>query len=249
MTADYFDRWFTDIAASGVRQQIFAEHLGVPEEVGPSNLVPLEGLREIAAALAVGPGHELVDLACGRGGPGMWIARETGARLVGVDFSPTAVEQASTRRALFGLQDSATFVLGAIEDTGLPTGSADAMVCVDAFQFAADRVAAGLEMKRVLRPGGRVVLTSWEAAVPGDEQLGERIRSLDVAASLAAAGLRDVVSEQRPRWHEVGRRMWSATLSVDPAGDAALQSMHAEAERSLANHDRMRRVMATAVAP
>jgi len=49
------------------------------------------------------PGQTLVDLGCGRGGPGLWLAREAGALLIGVDFSPVAADQATHRAVLFGL--------------------------------------------------------------------------------------------------------------------------------------------------
>ncbi|WP_354531947.1 class I SAM-dependent methyltransferase [Nakamurella sp. UYEF19] len=38
----------------------------------------------------------LIDLGCGMGGPGQWIARESGAHLVGIDLSQAAVEAATT---------------------------------------------------------------------------------------------------------------------------------------------------------
>jgi hypothetical protein len=54
----------------------------------------------------------LVDLACGRGGPGLWLARAAGAALTGVDFSAVAVAQAAGRAALFGMAANTEFVVG-----------------------------------------------------------------------------------------------------------------------------------------
>lgn len=249
MSVEYFDSWYSDIAASPLRQQIFTDYLGLPAEVGPSNHVPLDGLRAIATALAVSAGERIVDLACGRGGPGMWIARELGARLIGVDFSAEAIRQATERRALFGLESAATFTVGTLEATGLRDASADAVTCIDAIQFASDAVEAAVEIRRILRPGRRVVLTSWEAVEPGDQLLGPRIRNLDVVGSLTAAGFTDVRCSEPVDWHESGRRMWEAAMALEAGDDPAIASMQAEGQRSLATHDRMRRVMATATAP
>jgi SAM-dependent methyltransferase len=249
VTAEYFDQWFSDIDRSAARQQLFTDQLGLPPEVGPSNMVPLAGLQEIAGILALPPGAVLVDLACGRGGPGMWIAREVGARLIGIDFSAEAIDQATTRRALFGLTDTASFQVGSLEDSGLADGVADAVVCVDAFQFATDGAAAATEVRRVLRPGGRVVLTSWEPVNRADESIGARIRVVDLAGWLTAAGFTDIVREERPDWHEVALRMWHAAMAMDAGEDPAMISTHAEGVRSIATHDRMRRVIATATAP
>ena len=249
VTAEYFDQWFADIARSDARQQLFTQWLGLPPEVGPSDLVPFAGLQTIVAALDLPPGGQLVDLACGRGGPGMWIAREAGADVIGVDFSPEAVAQASMRRVLFGLDDRASFVIGTLESTGLSAGGADAAVCVDAFQFADDSAAAAGEIRRILRPGGHVVLTSWEAVDRADELVSERIRAVDLVGSLRVAGFSDIRAEERPDWHETARLLWEAALTLAENGDPAVASTRAEAQRSLETHDRIRRVMATATAP
>jgi len=249
MTAEYFDQWYADIARSDARQRLFSNYLNVPPEVGPSNLLPLNGLQAVAAALGLEPGNVLVDLACGRGGPGMWLARQAGARLIGVDISAEAVAQASDRRRLFGLTSSAAFQLGSLEASDLPDGVADGVVCVDAFQFAADGVAAATEIKRILQPGGRVVLTCWEAVDRADQEISERIRKVDLAGSLEAAGFSDVSTNEKPNWHDAARSLNEAAIAMDPSGDPALESLHSEAVRTLPMHDRVRRVMATATAP
>jgi SAM-dependent methyltransferase len=249
VTADYFDQWFADIAASDARQRLFTECLGVPPEVGPSNLVPLRGLQEVATALRLEPGGVLVDVACGRGGPGMWISRETGADLTGIDFSAGAIAQASQRRKLFGLEAKATFAVGTLDATGLSAGVADAVMCIDAFQFSRDRVAAAQEIRRILRPGGRVVLTSWQAQEPGDESVSERIRTLDLGAALQTAGFGAVRVEDKAEWVEVERVLWETAVDTDPGDDPAMQSTVDEGARALQTLGRTRRVMAMALAP
>jgi SAM-dependent methyltransferase len=249
VTAEYFDQWFADIGQSKAEQRLFSEALGVPEEVGPSNTLPIEGLRAVADAVGVEPGGLLVDIACGRGGPGMWIARELGAELMGIDFSAEAVEQATTRRALFGMESTATFAVGSFDATGLSAGCADAVICIDAFQFASDPVQAAEEMRRVLRTHGRVALTCWEPVDRSDESLSERIRKVDLYAALTAAGFTEIERIKQPRWYETERLLWEKIRATDPAGDPALESAHQEAERTLATWDLRVRVMATAIAP
>ncbi len=93
---------------------------------------------------------------------------------LGVDFSPVGVSQATSRAALFGLADQARFVVGDLARTGLPDASADAAVSIDAFHFAADPAAAAGEVLRILRPGGRLVLTNWQPKARGDTRLLDR---------------------------------------------------------------------------
>jgi SAM-dependent methyltransferase len=175
----------------------------LPPEVEPYSFVPLAGLREVAAGLRIARGERLVDLGCGRGGPGLWVARETGAALVGVDYSAVAVEHATARAPLFAVE--ARFAVADMAATGLETGCADAVMCIDAFQFG-DPAASAREVARILRPGRRFVVSTWRPLRLGDEELPERVRDLDVPALLAAAGLELVAVEPRPRWLELQRR-------------------------------------------
>lgn len=249
MTVEYFDQWYAEIAGSDARQRLYTDYLGVPPEVGPSNVLPLDGLREVAHELRLPDDGELVDLGCGRGGPGMWIARETGAALVGVDFSAVAIEQASQRRTAFGLAERASFAVGTLDDTGLSAGVADAVVCVDAIQFSTDGFATAAEIRRILRPGGRVVLTTWEALDRSDESLSEKLLAVDVAGWLGSAGFDDISVVERPAWHEKALRMWQAATELDPGDDPTIASLVEEAQGSLGRHPKLRRLLATANAP
>jgi SAM-dependent methyltransferase len=247
LSAEYFDQWYEDMAGSPVKDEIQQRHLGLPPQLMSTSTLTWSALDEITAALALAPGDRLVDLACGRGGYGLELAGRTGAALTGVDFSAEAVRQARLLAGRLGRQ--AEFRTGDLTATGLATACADAVLCVDAIQFAQPPAAAYAEIRRVLRPGGRVVLTCWEAASPGDERVPPRIRAVDLAGGLTAAGFDQVDARDRPDWRVAEQAMWAEAAALDPGDDPALQSFHEEGVRSLAIFDLMRRVAATAVAP
>jgi hypothetical protein len=72
-----------------------------------------------------------------------------------------------------------------LTDTGLPGGSADAILGVDAFHFASSIAATAHEGARLLRPGGKLVITTWELAGPAStRQMPERIRRTDIRRDL-----------------------------------------------------------------
>ena len=144
------------------------------------------GIAEVVTELRLSAGATLVELACGRGVYGLEIAQRTGARLVGVDFSAEAVRQA--RELAAGGGQDAIFVTGDLAATGLEAGSVDAVLVVDAIQFAASPQAAYAEMLRVLRPDGRAVLTGWEAVDREDAGVPARLRAVDLAGGLHGAG-------------------------------------------------------------
>jgi SAM-dependent methyltransferase len=56
----------------------------------------------------------------------------------------------------------AEFRLGRFEDLPLTSGEADVVMSVDAFLFTPDKAAAAHELARVIRPGGRLAMTTWD---------------------------------------------------------------------------------------
>ncbi len=243
--AQGFDQWYDDMAGSPRKDEIVARHLGLPPELLSTSLLPWEGIAEVAEALALRPGQQLVDLACGRGGYGLELAARTGARLLGVDFSAEAVRQARDLAATWRVE--ADFRVGDLVATGLEEGSADAVVVVDAIQFPADPPAAYTELARVLRPGGHLVLTCWEPLEPDDEALPERLRRVALGPGLAEAGFAAVEVRERAAWSRAEHSLWVEAAALDPGDDPALAAFHAEGVSALENFDRVRRVMAVAV--
>ncbi len=248
--AAYFDRWYADMDDAGggrVKDEIQQRHLGLPARLLSTSLLPWTGIAEVLALLRLGPGDHLVDLACGRGGYGLEIASRADCRLTGVDFSAEATRQAGELCRAWGRDD--TFVTADLTATGLPDGTADAVLCVDAIQFPGDPAAAYSELRRIVRPTGRVVLTCWEPVDPDAEGLPARLRTVDLAAGLTGAGFVDVVVEERADWRALERAMWEEGAALDPGEDPALQSFRDEGARSLATWDAVRRVCASATAP
>jgi ubiquinone/menaquinone biosynthesis C-methylase UbiE len=249
-SATDFDQDFSAAGTSaGLRRVWELAAPDLPPEVQPFSFVSAALLRHVARALRLSPGQTLADLGCGRGGPGLWLAREAGVSLVGVDFSPVAIDQATRRAALFGVTAKARFVVGDLTDTALPDAHAGAAVSIDAFHFAADPAAAAAEARRILRPAGRLVLTNWQPKVPGDARLPARLR-IDWPRLLRGAGFGDVGVEAQPEWHDLYTRVYRVAIDLgDPHGDSGLARLQDEARRRLPEAGLTRRVVVTATAP
>jgi SAM-dependent methyltransferase len=245
-SADSFDQWYSDMEHAPLKDEIQQRHLGLPPHLLSTSLLTWDGIGEVAAALRMSPGDMLLDLACGRGGYGMEIAHRSGARLLGVDFSAVAVRQATELAA--GLGRRGVFRIGNLTATGVEDDSVDAVVCVDAVQFAQPQDAAYREMRRVLRPGGRVVLTCWQAVDPSDESLPKRLRDVDLRGGLTRAGFADIEVVERPEWLQQERAMWAEAAALDPGDDQALQDFHDEGVDVLARDGSSRRFFASAAA-
>lgn len=245
MDAPGFSAWHADVAKSPACALIFQQALGLPSGVVSNSLLTGAGIAEVAAALRVAPGQILIDLACGRGGYGREVARRTGARLAGLDFSAVAV----TIAAHAAPRGRARFCVGDFTSLGLRDHSADAVMCIDAIQFSDPPVAALRECRRILAGGGRLAVTAWEPRGPVPEGVPERIRRMDLARHLAEAGFGQVEVTEKPDWYEAERTLWEAALQADASGDPALASLQEEATQALAAFDIRRRVLATATAP
>jgi SAM-dependent methyltransferase len=247
LSAEYFDDWYASKGVAPAVAEITNRHMGLPADLS-AGVVAAEAIPELITGLRLKPGGTLLDLACGRAGYGLTIALSSGARLIGVDFSAQALAQAREQATRLGLAD-AEFRVGQITASGLPDATADAVLCTDSIQFPDHPADAYREIRRVLKPGGRVMLTCWEPVDPGDERLSARLRQVDLAAGLAGAGFTGIAVEDRPAWRARERALWEEAVTIDPGDDPALHSFRDEATRSLGHFDLIRRVVAAATAP
>ncbi len=113
---------YAAIPKSPTLARIWREHaLGDDYPAGFEHIsfVTLAELGTIASELRLDANSAFVDLACGLGGPGLWVARETGAQLTGIDLSSVAVAGAREPAAGLGLSGVAQFSGGTFAETGL----------------------------------------------------------------------------------------------------------------------------------
>jgi SAM-dependent methyltransferase len=246
-SAEYFDGWYANQAAMPAVGEIMNRHMGFPPGTR-AGVVPAEAIPELAGALRLRPGSTLLDLACGRGAYGLLVAKRAGTPLIGVDFSAQALTEAREQAARMGVSN-ASFRVGELTATGLPDAGVDAVLCTDAIQFPDEPAVAYDEIRRVLKPGGRVALTCWEPFDRADERLSPRILRANLADGLRRAGFTDVEVRDRPSWLAREHALWDEAAALDPGDDPALRSLHDEAVRSLQWATLLRRVLAVATSP
>jgi ubiquinone/menaquinone biosynthesis C-methylase UbiE len=221
-----YDRIFAGYPKSPTLLKIWRDVYGddYPEGVDPFGFVTLTDLRQMAAALRVGSGQTILELGSGRGGPGIWVARETGASLIGVDLSPVGVAHANQRAAEAGLADRVRFQTGDMTALDFPDASFDAVFSVDAVGFVTDIVGLMRDIFRLARPGGAFVFTVRERHSQGPSLADWNRPSPsqpDYAGPLRAAGF---VVESYAEPHDWYRRQ----LAVFNALVANEQQLRAE---------------------
>jgi SAM-dependent methyltransferase len=108
--------------------------------------------------IGIADGDRVLDVACGAGQLS-FVAARAGARVTAVDIATNLIDQARGRQAQEGIP--VTFAEGDAEDLAFDDASFDVVFSLIGAMFAPrpDRVAA--ELKRVCRPGGRIVMGNW----------------------------------------------------------------------------------------
>jgi len=107
-------------------------------------------------------GDRVLDVCCGTGASAIPAAVCVGStgQVLGIDLSESLLELACNKSRQQGL-DHIEFRYGDFESLGLPNESFDAIVCVFGIFFVPDMLAAIGELWRMLRPGGKLAITSW----------------------------------------------------------------------------------------
>ncbi len=211
MTWDYL-RSSYDTTAAKYEERFLDELRGKPRD------------RELLAAFAKSVGDPVAEIGCGPGQIGAFV-RQWGRRVVGVDLSEQMVKLASVRL------DGAVVA----DMRSLPIGT-DCLGGLLAFYSVIHLRRAELgpvlrEFHRVLRPGGRVLLSAHEGneEVVRDEFLGEPVPfaatlfELDeLVGACRSAGLEVTLSERRPPYENEGATTRLFVEATKPGNDRIL---------------------------
>jgi len=200
-----------------------------------------EKVRLVGEYLRLGPESRVIDVACGKGGPGRILARTFGCRITGIELREDWAEEARARAAGEGLGDLVEIHAGDAAAFPLEPEAWDAALCLGAtFVWGAMAEAAAALTPAVRRGGGVAIGEPFWHAWPlpsGDDDLGyvgldETVARLE----RSGAALTALVGSSTDDWDAYESLHWRAVeewLAANP------QDPEAEAFREL--HDRSRR--------
>jgi len=146
------------------------------DRLTPDDLAPVDefhsGQRNATVRLAQLAGIEgserVLDVGCGIGGPSRYLASRFGCHVVGLDLTPEFIATAEMLTRRTGLADRATYRQGNALEMPFADASFDLVWSQNAAMNIADRERLYGEMRRVLRPSGRLAIQDVGAG-PGGE--------------------------------------------------------------------------------
>jgi SAM-dependent methyltransferase len=140
------------------REQTRREAYG--EDIGQHSWLLAEAYRRYLGWLALEPASSVLDVACGAGGPALYLGRTCGCQVQGMDIQDAAIAAANQQAREAQLDARVRFQQG---DAGQPlpfaAESFDVVLCIDAINHLPQRQRVLSEWQRVLKPGGRLLFT------------------------------------------------------------------------------------------
>jgi len=114
----------------------------------------LEPIRDVAR-------NRILEIGCGRGGFVCWLASQPlrPAEIIAADFSASAVQKGRAFALQHGLS-GITWEISDIQDIPHPGASFDTVISCETIEHVRDPRKALQELSRVLKPGGRLLLTT-----------------------------------------------------------------------------------------
>jgi SAM-dependent methyltransferase len=122
----------------------------------------------LGRALRLAPGTAVLDVGAGLGGPARHFAEAHGCDVTGLDLTPDFVAAATGLTRRTGLADRVRFVEGSALAMPFADGRFDAASLIHVGMNIADKSRLFAEIRRVLRPGGRLAIYDLMRTGPGE---------------------------------------------------------------------------------
>lgn len=151
----------------------------VPEDLYPHDQDHYGGLAAVdrlIGATCTTASNLVLDVCSGLGGPARYVAQATGGRVVGIDLTASRAISAHRLTGLVGLTPQVCFANGDATRLPFAADSFDVAISQEAFLHIGDKPALFAELRRVLKPGGRLAFTDWLGFSGLDGAARQRLR-------------------------------------------------------------------------
>ncbi len=226
----YYEECRADYAWFWMDRRNLAMHYGYWDEQVRSHSEALLRLNAVLAERAQITDADIVlDAGCGVGGSALWLVAEHGARVLGITLSAAQAREARAHAGKRRLAERVAFEVRDFTGTGLPDGAFSVVWAIESVCHASDKAAFFRETYRLLRPGGRLIMSDFFRAAPRAHEADERMyrRWLDgwavpdlltpteLEAVASSAGFHDIaLSEATNHVRRSARRLYRLSVST-----------------------------------
>ncbi|MDY6779430.1 MAG: methyltransferase domain-containing protein [Halobacteria archaeon] len=191
---EYYDECQVDYSLIWGTDEHLSMHYGYHDEENESIEDAVINLNRVVADRAgIEEGDRVLDAGCGVGGSAIWLAKNRGAEVTGVNINQKQVQKARRGAEREGVTDSVEFLVKDFTDTGLPDDHFDVVWSVESVCHAEDEREFLSEAKRVLKDGGRIVVADGFLGKPEDELSEDERRGFEsMLEGMAAPNLSTV---------------------------------------------------------
>ncbi len=145
---------FGDRISHEVRREAFGE------DIGQNSWLTVDEFVHFFKLLDLKPTSHVLDVACGSGGPALFLTRKLGCHVVGVDNNEKGIDVAIKMMKERGLESLVRFLLAdASKSLPFKDETFDAIVCVDAINHLPGRLQVLTEWRRILKSEGLLFFT------------------------------------------------------------------------------------------
>lgn len=155
----------------------------------------------------------LLDIGCGVGLPAFRLAQSSPAEIVGISNNQEQIDDANQRAADKGLGERVRFEYADAASLPFPDGSFDVVWIFESLMHM-DRLRVLRESSRVLRPGGRIVVTDQLQLAPMSEEnarlVQEHLDAMHASPLLYADAYRELVAEsglELVEFHDISKHV------------------------------------------
>jgi SAM-dependent methyltransferase len=154
---DLYDSGYGNFAAA-IYEQVRRESFG--EDIGQNSWLTADEYLRFFKWLRLESSSNVLEVACGSGGPALFMARTIGCRIVGIDNNENAIAMANKLAQEQEFDSQVRFQLAnASQPLSFEDETFDSIVCIDAVNHLPDRLKVFAEWHRVLKPDGRILFT------------------------------------------------------------------------------------------
>ena len=130
------------------------------EDIGQTSWLTADEYRSFFAILKLSPNLKVLEVASGSGGPAVFMVKETGCQLVGIDINENGIQNARNLASENGLDGKMEFsVADASEQLPFIDETFDIIISIDSINHFRSRDKVFGEFKRILKKGGHLLFT------------------------------------------------------------------------------------------